>query len=169
MKIMTAEELRERLNKGDVCLIDVREPGEYKTECIDEACLIPLGEFSADKLPSTDKAIVIHCRSGRRSADACAKLLQEKPDLEVYNLEGGILAWMESGHKVKKQGSNVLPLDRQTQILAGSMSLLGVVLGFLVHPGFFGLSAFVGAGLITAGVTGWCGSTQLLAKMPWNK
>ena len=44
-----------------------------------------------------------------------------------------------------------------------------VALGYLVHPGFFGLSAFVGAGLVFAGVTDWCGMGLLLAKAPWNR
>jgi hypothetical protein len=47
--------------------------------------------------------------------------------------------------------------------------LTGVVLGLFVSPGFFGLSAFVGAGLTFAGATGWCGMAKLLAVMPWNR
>jgi hypothetical protein len=45
----------------------------------------------------------------------------------------------------------------------------GVVLGALVHPGFYGLSGFVGAGLVFAGVTGFCGMARLLALAPWNR
>jgi hypothetical protein len=58
---------------------------------------------------------------------------------------------------------------RQVQMLAGSLVVAGVVLGFAVHPGFFGLSAFVGAGLVMAGVTGWCGMATLLGKLPYNR
>ncbi len=58
---------------------------------------------------------------------------------------------------------------RQVQIGAGGLTLIGVALGFLVHPGFFGLSAFVGAGLTLAGATGWCGMAMLLRAMPWNR
>lgn len=58
---------------------------------------------------------------------------------------------------------------RQVQITAGSLVLTGVLLGLFVAPGFFGLSAFVGAGLIFAGVTGWCGMANLLRVMPWNR
>jgi hypothetical protein len=43
------------------------------------------------------------------------------------------------------------------------------VLGFLVAPAFFGVSAFVGAGLTMAGATGWCGMARLLRIMPWNR
>lgn len=58
---------------------------------------------------------------------------------------------------------------RQVQLIAGGLVLLGVVLGFLVHPGFFALSGFVGAGLMMAGATGWCGMAVLLRTMPWNR
>ena len=54
-------------------------------------------------------------------------------------------------------------------IAAGLLVLLGVLLGFLAHPALFGLSAFVGAGLVFAGITDFCGMGLLLAKMPWNR
>jgi hypothetical protein len=43
------------------------------------------------------------------------------------------------------------------------------VLGFIVSPYFIGLSAFVGAGLVFAGVTDTCGMGMIIAKMPWNR
>jgi rhodanese-related sulfurtransferase len=52
---------------------------------------------------------------------------------------------------------------------AGMLVLLGVGLGAWVHPAFYGLSAFVGAGLVFAGITDWCGMAMVLAKMPWNR
>ena len=54
-------------------------------------------------------------------------------------------------------------------MVAGGLVLLGVVLGFLVSPLLFGLSAFVGAGLVMAGATGWCGMATLLRHLPWNR
>ena len=66
-------------------------------------------------------------------------------------------------------GSRVISLERQVRIAAGSLVLLGVALGLLVHPAFIGLAAFVGAGLVFAGVTDWCGMGLLLARMPWNQ
>jgi hypothetical protein len=62
----------------------------------------------------------------------------------------------------------VWSLERQVRVVAGSLVLLGILLS-LVHPAFLGLSAFVGAGLIFAGVTDYCGMALLLARMPWNK
>ena len=58
---------------------------------------------------------------------------------------------------------------RQVQIAAGSLVLLGVLLGFLWRPEFYALSGFIGAGLLFAGITGWCGMAKLLVVMPWNR
>jgi len=169
MKTITALELKKRLDKDEVLLVDVREPAEHRSESIDGACLIPLGEISIDKLPSTKRPIVIHCRSGKRSADACSKLLASTPSLDVASLEGGIIAWSQAGFNVKKSGSIILPLDRQTQIAVGFIAFFGTILGTLINPVFYVLPGFIGAGLMFAGITGWCGMAKLLAKMPWNR
>jgi hypothetical protein len=58
---------------------------------------------------------------------------------------------------------------RQVQIAAGSLVVLGVALGAMLHPGFFALSGFVGAGLVFAGATGTCGLARMLRMMPWNR
>lgn len=169
MKIITVTELKDKLEKDEVVLIDVREPAEHRSECISEACLIPLGEISCERLPSRSRPIVLHCRSGKRSQDACVKLLAEDPNIDVYSLEGGIIAWQNAGFPVKNFGKKILPLDRQTQLVAGFLAFIGVVLGVLVDSNFYILSGFVGLGLMFAGFTGWCGMAKLLARMPWNK
>lgn len=168
MKNITVSELKQRLDKDEILLIDVREPVEHKSQRIEGACLIPLGEITVEKLPSTHRPIVIHCRSGKRSADACKKLLAVDPSLDVASLEGGILAWQQAGYGVKKSGSRGLPLDQQTQITLGFIVLSGTILGTVIDPGFYILPGFIGAGLIFAGITGWCGMAKVLAKMPWN-
>jgi sulfur-carrier protein adenylyltransferase/sulfurtransferase len=89
-------ELKQKIDRGDkFVLIDVREPHEYKICSIPGAKLIPLGEFPQhvgefDK----DADIVIHCRSGMRSAKACAVLKQNGFE-HVRNVVGGILAWSD--------------------------------------------------------------------------
>ncbi len=169
MKTITAKALKKRLDNDEIFLIDVREPAEHKTECIEGACLIPLNELTIEKLPSIKRPIVIHCQSGNRSADACAKLLAAEPYLEVYSLDGGIIAWQKAGFNIKKSGSNVLPLDRQTQIAVGAIAFLGTIFGTFINPIFFIFPCFMGAGLMFAGFTGWCGMAKLIAKMPWNR
>ena len=94
---MQVSELKQKLMNDDVLLIDVREPEEYAESSIPGSHLIPLAEFSYEALPIKNKPIVIHCRSGKRSEFACQNLLKSHPDLEVYNLDGGIIAWLEAG------------------------------------------------------------------------
>jgi hypothetical protein len=62
-----------------------------------------------------------------------------------------------------------IDLQRQVQIGAGSLILAGALLGLLVSPWFYAVPAFVGAGLVTAGMTGFCGLARLLMRAPWNK
>lgn len=95
MKEITVNQLKEWLDKGeDVPLIDVREPTEYEIVNIDGK-LIPMNEVEErkDEIP-TDKPVVVHCRSGKRSADII-EVLQEEGYENLYNLKGGILAWAD--------------------------------------------------------------------------
>ncbi len=62
-----------------------------------------------------------------------------------------------------------IEIMRQVQIAAGALVLISVLLGFLWSPALFGLSAFVGAGLVVAGATGWCGMAEMLRALPWNR
>lgn len=84
-------------------------------------------------------------------------------------VEGGIQGWKQAGLLTVEDKSQPLPLMRQVQIAAGLLILCGVVLGYSVSSGFFLLSGFVGAGLLFAGVTGFCGMARLLKVMPWNR
>ncbi len=95
--ILTVEELKAKLDaKEDFLLIDVREPYEYEEFNIG-AKLIPLGNIisAAEELEAwKEKEVVIHCRSGARSA-AAQEILLSSGYKKVFNLEGGILAWKE--------------------------------------------------------------------------
>ena len=88
---------------------------------------------------------------------------------EAFLLEGGLDAWKADGLPTVTDKSAPLELNRQVQITAGALILTGVLLGIFVNAGFLGISGFVGAGLMFAGITGWCGMAQLLANMPWNR
>ncbi len=102
IETMNAATLKEALMDNDVVVIDVREPSEYEEVHILNTVLIPLGEVNYDAIPhDATKKLVIHCRSGKRSWLACEKLLEEQPNLQVYNLEGGILAWIALGYPVE--------------------------------------------------------------------
>jgi rhodanese-related sulfurtransferase len=165
-----ANTLKTWLDKSQAVLVDVREPAEHQAEYISAAALVPLSTVCLKALPSsTGKKLVLHCRSGKRSASACEKLLAENPNLDIYNLEGGIMAWASAGNPVKKSGSFFLPLDRQVQMTIGLCVLTGSILGYFVSPKFFLLTGFFGAGLTFAGLTGYCGLAMIMAKMPWNQ
>ncbi len=93
---MSAHELKQKMDAREPFeLIDVRETFECEIARIDGARLIPLGEIAerADELPR-DRPIVVHCHSGRRSAEA-VRLLQQRGFGNIYNLEGGIDAWSD--------------------------------------------------------------------------
>lgn len=94
MKEVTVQELKEMKDShADFQLIDVREPHEYET-CNLDGELIPLAEIplKVDQI-STDKKVIIHCRSGARSGNIIHWLEKNHGFTNLYNLKGGILAW----------------------------------------------------------------------------
>lgn len=95
----------EWLMHHEAILIDVREPAEYEEVHIAGAHLIPSSAVCIDKLPpeARHKKLIVHCKLGKRGSTACEKLLSENPALEIYNLEGGIVAWENAGFVVKKR------------------------------------------------------------------
>jgi len=170
IKTVDAKTAKEWLNKNEAIIVDVREPREYAAIHIAGAKLIPVGIINNDQLPElNNKKLIIHCQIGRRGGAACEKLLISNPNLDVYNLEGGITAWEKAGFEVEKSGRTFLSIERQVQITIGSGVLIGLIFGYLIHPGFLFLSAFFGAGLLFAGITGSCGLAMLMGKMPWNQ
>ncbi|MBC7637039.1 MAG: rhodanese family protein, partial [Acetobacteraceae bacterium] len=88
---------------------------------------------------------------------------------KAYVLDGGLDGWARAGLPVGANRKAPLEMMRQVQIVAGSLVLTGAVLGWLVSPYFFGLSAFVGAGLTFAGISGFCGMARVLGYLPWNR
>lgn len=161
-------ETRDLVERGHAQLIDVREGFEHASEHIPGALHHPLSAFDAGRVRelSAGKRAVFQCRSGKRSRDAATRFGGD----EAHHLAGGIEAWKGTGLPTERSaGAPPIDVMRQVQVVAGSLVLLGVVLGTLVHPGFLGVSAFVGAGLTFAGLSGWCGMAKLLGAMPWNR
>ncbi|TAJ09065.1 MAG: DUF2892 domain-containing protein, partial [Planctomycetota bacterium] len=128
---------------------------------------LPLSRFDPAALRVAGPPPVLYCRTGRRSAEAAERMLRAGWT-EAHHLSGGIEAWKAAGLAVVRDPHAPLPIMRQVQITAGSLVLVGCALGWLVHPAFYGLAAFVGAGLTMAGLSGWCGMAHLLERMPWN-
>ena len=164
-----ATTLKEWLDADRAVLIDVREPDEYAREHIIGARLVPLSGFDgADFSQDRDKAVVFHCASGTRTAGAASSILG-KGFREVYQLKGGLQAWARLGYPRHVDRKAPISIMRQVQISAGSLILLGALLGWLVAPGWYLLSAFVGAGLVFAGVSGTCAMANLLGLLPYNR
>lgn len=162
-------ELKRRLDGGEAVLIDIRESDEHAREHILGARLAPLSAIDAHDFDRDHgKIAVFHCKSGMRTQSNAARLLA-KGFTDARYLDGGIEAWKAAGLPVHANTKAPLEIMRQVQITAGALVLIGVTLGVVVHPAFFGLSAFVGGGLLFAGASGWCGMASLLKQMPWNR
>lgn len=152
-------------------LIDVRSPAEYRTVHATLARSLPLDRLDpaavmAGRERPTEPLYVI-CASGARGRKAC-ETFAAAGFPGVVNVEGGTKAWEAAGLPVVR-GKATISLERQIRIIAGSLVVIGVVLGWAVSPWFATLSAFVGAGLVFAGVTDICPMAMGLARMPWNR
>ena len=164
--------LQQWLDEDEAVLVDVREHAEYSAESINYARNLPLSQLTIDNAHVLDhrhKKLVIHCHSGSRSMTACEKLIGDDASYDIWNLEGGILAWKEAGLPVTASGKKVLPLDRQVQLAISLMILVGMMLGHFVSYTWFVLPLIAGLGLLNAGLTGWCGLAKIMAKTPWNR
>ena len=173
VQTVSPAEVSEAAKSGEAPeIIDVRSLAEFSEIHADGAQLIPLDrlnprEVFAGRVGPSDAPLYLICKSGGRAAKACEKFAAEGFG-NVFSIEGGTAAWEKAGLPVMR-GRKTISLERQVRIAAGLLVLLGVSLGWFLHPLFLLLSAFVGGGLVFAGVTDWCGMGLLLARMPWNQ
>ena len=158
-----------------IALLDVRSPAEYRSGHAIGAKLLPLDRLSPETLvqqvsepgAGQQTPLYITCRSGFR-AEQAAERLQDAGYHNLVLLEGGTDAWEKAGLPLRRSG-NVISLERQVQITVGTLLVLKVFLGFTVHELFFAFGALIGAGLIAAGITRWCGMARLIGLLPWNR
>lgn len=159
--------LRER---PDIRLLDVRTPGEYETVHILGAYNVPLdtlGEHAEEIRAHVDEPVVLVCQSGARARRAEQALNSAgMPNLHV--LDGGVNGWVAAGKAVRRGAARV-SLERQVRVVAGTLAAAGAVLALLVNPLFALLPAFVGSGLVFAGVTDTCGMAMGLSRLPYNR
>jgi rhodanese-related sulfurtransferase len=158
------------LSQGAI-LVDIREADERARAHIPGTRHMPLSKLDeADVALHEGKPVIFHCRSGARTLANAPRLAARAGDAcEAYVVEGGLDAWRKAGLPVVTDRSQPLELQRQVQIGAGSLALVGTLLGAFVSPWFYIVPGFVGAGLLTAGVTGFCGMALLLMRAPWNR
>lgn len=172
MHTITVNQLAEKQRHSQVDLVDVRTPIEFREVHADGAQNWPLDALDPKAIVESrngrsDEPVYVICNSGNRSSKAVKRFHDAGFD-NVVNVAGGTTAWVEASLPVVR-GEKAVSLERQVRIAAGFLTLLGAVLGYFVHPYFIGLSAFVGAGLMFAGITDTCGMGMMLAKMPWNQ
>ncbi|MEM9573336.1 MAG: rhodanese family protein [Pseudomonadota bacterium] len=166
---LTPQVAADRLKSGKAVLVDIREPDEYAREHIPGSISLPVSALDeADLKLDAGQNAIFHCKSGMRTDSNCATLAQHVEG-DAFMLEGGLDAWRALGLPTAKNSKTPLEINRQVQITAGSLILIGGLLGWFVAPAWFGLSVFVGAGLMFAGISGWCGMATLLQAMPWNR
>jgi rhodanese-related sulfurtransferase len=170
VKTIIPQELHQQCLSGSpLHLIDVRTPAEHAEVHACGVRLIPLHELNPSTLEvGKDEPVYLFCRTGGR-AEIAAQKLSKAGFNQCCVVEGGTQAWTAAGLPVERGACEVISLERQVRIAAGSLALSGALLTHFVHPGFIWLPGFIGAGLIFAGVTNWCGMGELLARMPWNR
>jgi rhodanese-related sulfurtransferase len=168
--------LHGRMGAGQsVTLLDVRSPAEYRAGHIKGALSLPLDELDSDSLaqrlgvPGIGKDVPLYltCQSGARAEQAAEKL-SDTGHRNLMLLRGGTEEWRRKGLPMRGT-PGALSLEQQVQVTIGALLILKVVFGFTVNELFFVFGALIGAGLITAGLTRWCGLARLLALMPWNR
>ncbi|MCM2372916.1 rhodanese-like domain-containing protein [Aporhodopirellula aestuarii] len=171
MKTISVHELARLQAEQPVSLIDVRMPTEFREVHAECAHNVPLDALEPDRAVEMygqkNRPLYVICKSGGRSEMACKQLMAAGYD-NVVSVDGGTEAWDRAGLPVIR-GKKAVSLERQVRIVAGSLVLIGAVLAMVVNPVYAGLSAFIGAGLVFAGVTDTCGMGMMLAKMPWNR
>lgn len=161
--------------KEAVIVIDLRTSAEVQGECLEGCVCLPVQELTPERFNAklgevghAGEPVYLLCQSGKRAQMAVDKL-QGKVECPLVIIDGGLNALKAAGVSVKSGMGKVISLERQVRIAAGLLVVLGVVLGAFVSSYFYGLSAFVGAGLMFAGITDTCGMAMCLARMPWNK
>lgn len=161
------------VNDPSTPILDVRSPGEFATARLPSSFNVPLDELDPVALKESGRVpqgrtVYLMCQSGPR-ANRAADLLGKAGFDNLIVVDGGLSAWERAGLPLERTGVKRISLERQVRIAAGALVLTGVLLGWHVHPGFIGLSGFVGAGLVFAGITDFCGMGLLLARLPYNK
>jgi len=169
MKTISAEELKEHQKEKEQILLDVRTPAEYSSAHLKGAINIPLGSTNLENFikeqSSNKNPIYVLCQSGKRAETVCSSFSDINSNLIL--VKGGMNECKEA--KMDRiEGKGAISLERQVRIAAGSIVLVGFLASKLYATEWIYLSAFVGAGLIFAGVTDSCAMGLILAKMPWN-
>jgi len=150
-------------------VLDLRSASEHAETRIPGSKSLPLSRVPVtdlDRLTNhSSQEIHLVCGSGRLSSIAYDSLHGSGVH-QVVVVEGGLGAWMQTGLPLERTPGNAFSVERQIRIAAGSLVLLGLVLGWLVHPAFAGLAGLVGCCLA---FSGWHGMAALPAPASGNE
>ncbi|MCF6767161.1 rhodanese family protein [Thiotrichales bacterium 19S11-10] len=166
-QIISVSEYQKLCENNQVKLIDIRREDEHTKEHIEGAQNKQLNDLNKNSF-TNDEIVVFHCQSGNRTRQA-EDILKQLGLENIYILEGGINAWKKAKLQTVVNTEAPFPIMRQVQIVVGLMVLLGIILSYTVSPLFNLLSAFFGAGLLFAGLTGSCALANALMLLPFNK
>ncbi len=174
---ITASEFQQRYQEAanQLVIIDLRTHAEVDNEYLQGTVHFPVQTLCSQELQDyldqqhqgADQPIYLLCAGGPRASLAAEKLKADI-DAQLVIISGGLNALKALGVGADQGTGNMISLERQVRIAAGSLVVTGALLGLFVSPWFYGLSGFVGAGLVFAGVTDTCAMGMMLARMPWN-
>ena len=168
---ISVNELKQLLDSEvGVDVVDVRSPAEYQSMHVTPARNIPLDRLdrtavAAVRTGNLVKPLVFICHSGKRSLQACERLIAAG-EVEVKTLEGGTVACVQAGLPITR-GRKSISIPSQVSMITGGLSTLGAI-GSFWNPLWSVLPALMGAGLLYSGITDSCMLGNILSKMPWN-
>jgi rhodanese-related sulfurtransferase len=172
MQKIDVKQLAQIKSRMEVDLVDVRMPTEFRQVHIRGARNYPLDSLDPQAITKSrsggsGEPIYLICKSGGRSSKALQKFMDAGVE-NVIEVEGGTSAWVNAGLPVNR-GKKAMSLECQVRTLVGFLTLLGALLGLLVHPYLIVIPAMMGAGLMFSGITDSCAMGMMLSKMPWNQ
>jgi rhodanese-related sulfurtransferase len=154
-----------------VVYIDVRDEDEFRTEHLKGAINLPLKTLATSAQGVLDlgktQEVKLICLTGTRSGNALKQLKDLDESTSISSVPGGLNDWSNKADLVQS-ASPKLSLMRQVMIIAGALVLGFSLMGLMINILWLWGSAFVGAGLLFAGLSGICLMAIILNKMPWN-
>ena len=169
--LLTPDELAQFLTEHpETRLLDVRTPGEFESQHIAGAYNVPLdllGDHGHEIRTRVADPVILICRSGQRARKA-EDALAATGMRNLHILDGGMTAWVAAGLPVRERAPR-MSLERQVRIAAGGLAATGGLLALIANPFFAAIPAFIGSGLVFAGLTDTCAMAMLLAKLPYNR
>ncbi|MFH8714153.1 rhodanese-like domain-containing protein [Streptomyces zaomyceticus] len=171
--MLDPDQARARLT--ELTVVDVRTPGEYASGHVPGALNVPLDRLDravpALREAAASGTLLLVCQSGNRSAGARTRLAGH--GIAAYDLDGGTSGWAARGHGLEHPAGGAAKrawaMDRQVRLVAGSLVLLGLALGLLIHPAFQLLAAGIAGGLVLSALTDTCGMAAMLGRLPYNR